>query len=102
MIVFAEQLTPRLKYIAAFIGTQVSGHEWTVTNDVSVYTAHTGARINYSTNVLAQKELRIEPYGLLYQQGISDQDIDISQDDPERRLFKNDSDTGFDIFSAVF
>ena len=102
MIVFAEQLTPRLKYVTAFIGTQLHGAEWELTTDVSLYKAHPSARINYSNTPVAEREIRIEPQGLLAAKDISKQEIDISPDDPQFRFFRNNSDTGFDIFSAVF
>ncbi|MET0638313.1 MAG: polysaccharide deacetylase family protein [Chitinophagaceae bacterium] len=102
MIIYADQLSPRLKYIAAFIGRHINGRPPEITDQKDVYFSYQGSRINYSLKSIHPAEIRIEPSGLLGQTGIHEQHIDISPDDPSFRFFKNNGDGGFDIFSAIF
>lgn len=102
MIVFAVHDGPRLRYTCSVIGQQLYGEPLLLTSDRTVYARHPGAKINYSDTRSEFNEIYIRPYGLLSETGIRAQVTDTGPSAEGFHFFRNDSDTGFDLFSAVF
>lgn len=102
MILYAENISPRLKYTASFILGELCGLPLEFSNDPSVLNSGK-AIINYS-GVKATNTLQVCPAGLL-----ESTSIDKSLSPPVEKkegipfLFPNESgDLKFDIFSAAF
>ena len=60
MIVFSHTSTPRLRYILDFIGKQTIGRPFQGVNDIETFRQHTGPKINYSKERIADSEFRIQ------------------------------------------
>lgn len=101
MIVYSTFRSPRLTYVISFLSGYYS-HPFEITDDKEKFLASKEGRINYSAGHLSDTELQIIPQGLLEKRGIEDTDLAIGPSAGVPALFTNTSDTGFDIFSAIF
>jgi hypothetical protein len=61
VIVYAKKITPRLQYIADFIGKEIFGEAFQLTADSFYFNDHTGPKINYSDTQINNEELIIAP-----------------------------------------
>jgi hypothetical protein len=97
MLIYAEQITPRLRYIAeVFFG------ECNFTSSpVEFYEANV-PKINYSYKKFSEDEFHIRPYGLLSEATIKKYSPGIFQWDGLQVFFPSPGDIPFDIFSASF
>jgi hypothetical protein len=102
VLIYTPDITPRILYIADFVGREITGKSFTVTSDRSVYANANGPKINYSNGSIAQTEIRIAPHSLLFQTGIHPQEINCFHWEGEKAFFKTDGDYPFDIFAATF
>ena len=102
MIVYANNITPRLQYIIDFIGKQVTGESFQLTSDSFVFNDYTGPKINYSETKINNEELRIKNSSLLFEDAIKDQNISCFDVNGHKAFFKTDGDYPFDIFAATF
>jgi hypothetical protein len=75
MLLFAQQITPRLQYIAAFSGKQIIGEDIYVTNNQQEFMNYVGAKINYSHKKISEKEIWLQPHSLLFETGVKVQEI---------------------------
>jgi len=76
VIVFANTITHRLKYIADFIGQQIIGKSFDITDSQDKFIGSVGAKINYSNQPIAPDEFWIKPAPLLFETDIHPQQID--------------------------
>lgn len=102
MILFANTITHRLKYICDFIGTEITGESIPITDNVLSFAEHAGPKINYSDERLTQEELWIQPYLLLFEKNIHELQIDCFEIKGYKAFFKTNGDFPFDIFAASF
>ncbi len=102
MILFAHTITARLEYVAAFMGTQLTGTPVLLTSDKTVFSEHPGARINYSKERLSSDEIWLPPAPLLFEKGIRPQPITCFETNGYKAFFKTGGDYPFDILAAVF
>lgn len=102
MIVFANTITDRLRYITDFIGKEIFGEPFLLTSDLTEFSYHQGPKINYSDEQIIGELFQIEPHALLFETGIREQNIDCFEHHGTKVFFKTDSDLGFDIFAASF
>ncbi|MFV0606536.1 MAG: polysaccharide deacetylase family protein [Niabella sp.] len=102
MIVYTEHITPRLRYIVNFFSDVMSHEPWEITSDVHRFTEQSGTKINYSHHAIQIPCITIFPQGLLTEKGIRSQPIHCVANNGCTIFFTNNSDTGFDIFSAAF
>lgn len=103
MILLANTITSRLRYIADFIGKELLGRPFILTTDESHFRDYDGIRINYTSSpVLPLQECWIKPHPLLFEEGILAQRIDITGDGKETIFFQAEGDMGYDIFAASF
>ena len=113
MLVFADNITPRLKYVLNFIFRDVLETDASHTDDPDLFCKHKGAKINYSS--LDQKDsFRIPVSGLLDAGSIEDVDPGPEFREAYPVLFIHTEASGgsvpdesiydmdFDIFAAVF
>lgn len=102
MILFSHTNTPRLKYIADFIGKEVSGQPINITTDPVAFQEYRGPRINYSNERITSDEFWIKPHSLLFENTIQPQSIDCFEWNDCKAFFKSEGDLPFDIFAATF
>lgn len=99
--IYTDQTSTRLVYIADFIFGEVLGISFDIVSDRRKLGK--SAVINYSHEKIPNS-IRIEPSGLLTEQGIQTRDLIISdwRSLPVFFLTKGESDLPFDLFAAAF
>ena len=102
MLIYAEQNSPRLRYIAEFAGRQTIGESFRVTQDGDEYKGSVFPKINYSDRPLQEGEIWIVPQGLLFEKNIREKGIECSELNGVKIFFQNNSSFGFDILAACF
>lgn len=102
MIVFANTITHRLRYILDFIGSEISGQGISATDKVEDFINYDGPKINYSHEQITREEFWLQPNALLFEQGIKAQAIDCFEANGHKFFFKTKGDFPFDIFAASF
>ena len=102
MIVYSQQITNRLRYICDFIGNEIIGKPFTVTNSIEAFSADPGPRINYSDDRVNSSDLWIQPHTLLFETNIREQPVECFVDSGYTIFFKTQGDIPFDLFSACF
>lgn len=108
LTIYSEHTSPRLEYICNVLFKEQLGIDFKITkNDSELKDNFT---INYSNQRLTINAFQIIPHGLLFENNIQEQEIDvfrfksfIKENKKEIAFFKNPlSDFPFDIFSAAF
>lgn len=102
MIIYANRITPRLQYVADFIGKAITGHPFRLTTEESVFNDYNGPKINYGYEPVSNDELLIVNYPLLFEDSIRRQNISCFKLNDFPAFFRSEGDYPFDIFSAVF
>lgn len=102
MIIYANRITPRLKYVADFIGKEITGEPFQLTTDELFFNNYNGPKINYGYEPVSNDELLIVNYSLLFEDSIRKQNISCFKLNDFPAFFKSEGDYPFDIFSAVF
>ena len=102
MIFFTHKQSPRLLYIADFIGKQILQDGFLITSDRDEYLQFKGPRINYSSEKLCGDEYWVIPHTLLFEGGIKQQTVECFDLNGETAFFKTTGDHAFDIFAASF
>lgn len=102
MIIYSHNITHRLKYMAYFLGQNLTGEPLSVTDNVIQYFDHPGPRINYSNEPLSQQEFWIKPQGLLHEAGIRQFSIECFEYNGNIAFFRTEGDFPFDILAASF
>ena len=76
MIIYTHTITPRLRYIAEFIGKEISATDFfQLTDDLESYRESSQFKINYSGESRAENELLLKPHTLLFEKKIKEQRI---------------------------
>ncbi|WP_299524292.1 polysaccharide deacetylase family protein [uncultured Lutibacter sp.] len=103
LLVYTHKITPRLNYIFKHYFVRILQIPVTFTTRVDEFVAHNGPKITYSKMPLGS-EFFIRSHDLLFDQGINDIDIHISQWDDILCFFPvgEISSIPFDIFAAGF
>lgn len=102
MIVFSNTPTPRLAYITDFIGRQINGKPFRLTNNSETYRNFHGPKINYSDEPIVENEIYLKPHTLLFEKDIRQQETDVFEFNKKKKLFKSSGSLQFDIFAASF
>jgi hypothetical protein len=102
VIVYSEKITPRLRYITDFIGKEIMGKAFELTNDIEVFKNYDGAKINYSNTRINNEELIINNSDLLFETNIKKQNISCFELNGFKAFYKTTGDYPFDIFAASF
>src|ERR1044071_3629715 len=102
MLLYSENITPRLGYIAAFIGKQINKSSFQLTDSTEALKRYDGVKINYSSERITADELWIRPHTLLFENGIRKQSIDCFVFNNNKAFFKTEGDFPFDVFAASF
>ena len=102
MILYTERISSRLTYIAEFLSREILEEALVITRDPNHFQQYEGPRINYSPQVLTDREIRIPPEGLLFETGIQTRNIEMKQWENLPVFFSTPGDIPFDLLSASF
>ena len=102
MIIYANKITPRLQYVADFIGRQITGEPFQLTTDSFYFNDYNGPKINYGYEESFDNEFLIVNYPLLFEDSVKKQNISFFTLNDFKAFFKSEGDYPFDIFAAVF
>jgi len=101
MLIYSPHISSRLLYIAAWLGEQ-TGTTPVCTDNEIIFEKSEEIKINYSESRFSPQEIWIKPEGLLKEYDIQQQWVLVSGIHQLPTFFRNDSDLGFDYFSAAF
>ena len=101
MILFTNSITSRLRYIADFFGKEL-GEEIILTENRIEFTEYEGAAVNYSNERIRKTEMWMQPHLLLFEKGVTEQQIDCFDIHGIPAFFRTGGDFPFDIFAASF
>ena len=103
LLVYTHKISPRLKYIFKHICTRILGIEVKFTTKIEVFIAHDSLKMSYTKQQLGT-EFFIKSSDLLFEQGLSDIEINIEDWENTKCFFNNNdkSDMPFDIFASAF
>lgn len=102
MLIYTSTITPRLHYIADFIGKEIVGKSFELTADKEYYLKSDTEKINYSPERVLSEEFWLKPHPLLFENKISEQLIQCFEVSGQKAFFKSEGDFSFDIFAASF
>lgn len=103
LLVYTHKITPRITYAFKHIVLRILNVPVSFTTTVEEFIAHDSMKISYTKQPLSS-ELFIRSHELLFEQGLSDVDINV-QDWGRTKCFFSTSDKSslpFDIFAATF
>lgn len=103
ILIYTYKITPRVRYIFKHIFTRILLIEVSFTSKVEDFVAYNGAKISY-TKVPLGNEFFIKSHDLLFEQGINDIEITVSDWESVPCFFETGQKSAipFDIFSASF
>src|ERR1700761_5705856 len=108
MLLYSTHITPRLRYIARFLGKELFDHPIAITATIREFKAYKGPRINYSDHRLADEDgntidaFFLRPTGLLSAKGITPMGIKCFDYKSYPAFFPTEGDMPFDLLSAIF
>lgn len=103
ILIYTHKITPRVRYIFKHVFTRILSIDIDFTSKVEDFVAHNGPKLSY-TKVALGNEFFIKSTKLLFQQGVSDLEIKMSDWEGTPCFFfqGQKSTIPFDIFSASF
>lgn len=103
ILVYTQKITPRVRYIFKHIFSRILKAEVDFTTKVEKFVAHNGPKLSY-TKIPLGNEFFIKSHELLFDQGVSDIDINIQNWDGVPCFFSAGAKSSipFDIFAASF
>jgi hypothetical protein len=103
LLVYTHKITPRLKYTFKHICKRILDIEVKFTSKVEDFIAHDSLKMSYTKQPLSN-ELFVRSHKLLFEQGLSDLDINVQQWESTKGFFATGerSHLRFDIFAASF
>ena len=103
LLVFAQQISPRMSYVFKHICTRILGIPVTFTSAIDIFIGHQGPKISYG-NIALGNELFFQSQGILEEHGVESQEINVRPWDDTKGFFavSNQSTLPFDIFAASF
>ncbi len=102
MLLYAHTITPRLSYIAQWLEEHYLNERLELTDSQERFCSYEGPRINYSVKQITEQECWIEPAGLLWEDKIQPQSIQVSTLDGSPVFFTGSGQMGFDPLAASF
>ncbi|MEO8582867.1 MAG: polysaccharide deacetylase family protein [Flavitalea sp.] len=102
LLMHSKSITPRLQYIVNFFSQELFEHPIRITTNKDVYLAHTGPKINYYFQEIADEEFLIAPVPILFETDIHPQEISCFEINYHKAFFQTTGDMHFDIFAASF
>ena len=102
VLLYAENITPRLLYIIDFFSAQLFDDGIQVTSDTTQFRESGLYRLNYSRSETSDEEFFIQNTTLLFETGIQFQQIDCFEVNFHKAFFQTSGDLPYDIFAASF
>ncbi len=104
LLIHVQKITPRVSYTFKHICKRILGIEVDLTSKIETFIAHDGPKFSYGKQPLS-KELYFQSTDLLFEHGLSDIEIHVSDWDETKCFFEvkhSDSSLPYDIFAATF
>lgn len=103
LLVYTHKISPRLNYVFKHICTRILGIKVGFTTKIEEFIAHDSLKMSYTKQQLGN-EFFIKSHEILFEQGLSDIDINIHKWENTKCFFSlgEKSAIPFDIFSASF
>lgn len=103
LLVYTHKISPRLKYVFKHICTRVLGIKVDFTTKIEEFIAHDSLKMSYTKQHLGN-EFFIKSHDILFEQGLTDIEINIQKWDNTKCFFFNGDKSAmpFDIFAASF
>jgi len=103
LLVYTHKITPRLRYTFKQICTRILGIPVIFTTTIEDFIAHDSLKMSYTRQPLG-KEFFIRSNELLFEQGLSDVEINVIDWEETKCFFPNGEQSAltFDIFAASF
>ena len=103
LLVYTHKISPRLKYVFKHICTRILGVKVSFTTKIEEFIAHDSLKMSYTKQQLGN-EFFIKSHEILFEQGLSDIDINMHDWGATKCFFHlgEKSAMPFDIFSASF
>ena len=103
LLVYTHKITPRLRYTFKQVCTRILNIEVDSTTIIETFIAHDGIKMSYTNQPLGN-EFFIKSHELLFEQGLSDIEIKVSDWENTKCFFPNGerSQLPYDIFAASF
>lgn len=103
LLVYTHKISPRLKYVFKHICTRILGVDVSFTTKIEEFIAHDSLKMSYTKQQLG-KEFFVKSHDILFEQGLSDVDINIHDWENTKCFFFNGDKSAmpFDIFASSF
>lgn len=103
LLIYTHKITPRLKYVFTHICTRILGVKVKFTTAVDEFIVHDSIKLSYTTKPLSN-EVFIKSHEVLFEQGISDLEVNIAEWDDTKCFFITGPKSAlpYDIFAASF
>lgn len=103
LLVYTHKITPRVRYAFKHLCTRVLGIPVKFTTTIEEFIAHDSLKMSYTRQPLSN-EIFVRNHDLLFEQGLSDVDINVQDWDGTKCFFSvgERSALPFDIFAASF
>lgn len=103
LLVYTYKISPRLKYVFKHICTRVLGIKVVFTTKIEEFIAHDSLKMSYTKQHLGN-EFFIKSHDILFEQGLTDIEINIQKWENTKCFFFNGDKSAmpFDIFAASF
>ncbi len=99
LLIYTPTLTSRLQYIFSLVFNDLLKLEMEMTRDKEYFIRYEGAKMSYSEETIGD-ELNFKPAQLLFEKGITEQDIKVLDWEGTRAILFNEN--PFDPFAATF
>jgi hypothetical protein len=103
ILVYTHQISSRVRYIFRTLFQQFMNCEVRFTTQVEEFIAYDGIKISYTKNPLGN-ELFFRSHSILFEKGISDQDIQVKSWNGHKAFFGQSENSAlpFDVFASSF
>lgn len=102
MVIYSPVITHRLRFVADFIGLELTGQPAAITDNKEDFITNKGPRINYSAARVTVDEVWIAPHTLLFEQGMMQQVTACFDWNGQYAFFKTGGEIPFDMLAASF
>ncbi|HEY0434768.1 MAG TPA: hypothetical protein VGC95_12915, partial [Chitinophagaceae bacterium] len=96
MIIYADKISPRLRYVADFLARNLFDEDVIITNDQEQAAQTDAPVIAYSKNAFTKQHFHIRPAGLLDETATRPQHIECIRVNGHAALFPTGCDLSFD------
>ncbi|MFL5765639.1 MAG: polysaccharide deacetylase family protein [Bacteroidia bacterium] len=103
LLIYTHKITHRNKYIFNLVFKDMLGIDFSLTSDADEFKSSTGPKLSYTTNSLSD-ELFFHSRNLLFETGITEQNISVFELDRQKAFFATGKGSAlpFDVFAASF